>query len=161
MKAVVVYYSLTGNTALVARMIGKALGADMIRLKPEKEIPDSGARKYILGGKSAIFNEKPRLSNLNLSLDGYDTLILGTPVWAGRFAPPVNTFLSEYMIKDKNVYLFATHSPGTATEQCFATMKEKLSRNIIRGTAEFDGVNKMSAKELDDKVRKFCRTMSD
>jgi hypothetical protein len=40
-------------------------------------------------------------------------------------------------------------------------MKEKLSRNIIKGTAEFADVKAMSAKELDDKVRKFCKMITD
>jgi flavodoxin len=161
MKSVVVYYSLTGSTGLVAKMIAERIGADMIKLLPEKEIPVSGAKKYFIGGKSVMLNEKPKLLNEDLNLDGYDTLILGTPIWARCFVPAVNTFLSEYMIKDKNVYLFTVHSPGTNSDQCFAKMKEKLSRNIVRGIAEFEDVKKMSAKELDDKVRKFCRAITD
>lgn len=161
MKSVVVYYSLTGNTGLVAKMIAERIGADMVRLLPEKEVPVSGAKKYIIGGKSVMLNEKPKLLNEDLNLDGYDTLILGTPIWARSYVPAVNTLLSDYRIKGKNVYLFTVHSPGTNTEQCIARMKEKLTRNIIKGTAEFEDVKKMSAKELDDKVRKFCKTITD
>lgn len=161
MKSVVVYYSLTGSTGLIAKMIAERIGADVVKLLPEKEVPASGAKKYILGGKSVMLNEKPKLLNDDLDLDRYDTLILGTPIWARSFVPAVNTFLSEYMIKDKNVYLFSVHSPGSSSDQCFAKMKEKLSRNIIKGTAEFEDVKKMSAKELDDRVRKFCKAITD
>ncbi len=161
MKSVVIYYSLTGNTYLVARMIAERLGADMIRLKPEKDIPDKGSGKYFWGGKSVIFHEKPKLSNGSITLEGYDTLIIGTPVWARSFAPPVDTFFSENMIKGKNIYLFATHSPGSKADKCFTKMREKLSRNLIKGTAEFEEVKKMSAKVLDDKVRKFCKMITD
>ncbi len=161
MKSVIVYYSLTGNTGLVAKMIADRIGADLIKLLPEKEVPASGAKKYLIGGKSVMLNEKPKLLNEDLNLDGYDTLILGTPIWARCFVPAVNTLLSDYMIKDKNIYLFTVHSPGTNSDQCFAKMKEKLSRNIIKGTAEFEDVKKMSAKELDDKVRKFSKLITD
>lgn len=161
MKSVIIYYSLTGNTCLVAKMIAERLGADLIRLKPEKEIPSDKPSRYFLGGKSVLLDEKPKLLNDDLNLEGYDTLIIGTPIWARSFASPVNTFLSDYGIKDKFVYLFATHSPGSSAEKCFAKMKEKLSRNIIKGTAEFEDVKKMSAKELDDKVRRFCKTVTD
>lgn len=161
MKSVLVYYSLTGSTSHVAKMIAERIGADMIKLQPEKEVPASGAKKYIIGGKSVMLNEKPKLLNEDLNLDDYDTLILGTPIWARSFVPAVNTFLSEYMIKGKNVYLFTVHSPGTSSDQCFAKMKEKLRRNIIKGTAEFEDVKKMSAKELDDKVKKFCKAVTD
>jgi len=161
MKSVVIYYSLTGNTNLVAKMIAERIGADMIELKPEKEIPSKGSSKFFLGGKSVMFHEKPKLLNENLSLDGYDTLIIGTPIWARSFTPPVNTFLSENVIKDKTIFFFATHSPGTNTDKCFAKMKEKLTRNRMKGSAGFEDVKKMSAKELDDKVRKFCKQIMD
>lgn len=161
MKSVIVYYSLTGNTDLVAKMVAEKIGADLIKLKPEKEIPSSGFGKYFAGGRNVIFNEKPKLLNENLTLEGYDTLIIGTPIWAGSFTPPINTFLSENIIKDKRIFIFATHSPGSKTEKCFRKMKEKLTRNRIKETIGFDDVKKMSAKELDDKVRKFCKTVTD
>lgn len=161
MKSVIVYYSLTGNTGLVAKMIAERIGADMIRLIPEKEISETGAGKYFKGGKQVIFHETPKLLNNNLDLEGYDTLIIGTPIWARSFTPPVNTFLTGSNIKDKKVYFFATHNPGSSAGKCFAKMKEKLARNHIKGTAEFDDVKKMSAKELDDKVRKFCKMIKD
>lgn len=161
MKSVVVYYSLTGNTSLIARMIAERIGADLIKLKPEKEIPSTGASRYFWGGLSVMSNEKPNLLNDNLNLDGYDTLIIGTPIWAGSFTPPINTFLSDYTIKDKKIYIFATHSPGSKTEKCFTKMKSKLIRNRVKETVGFDDVKKMSAKELDDRVRKFCKTITD
>jgi flavodoxin len=157
MRSAVVYYSLTGNTGLVSKMIAERLGADLIKLQPDKEVPESGAKKYLIGSKSVMLNEKPKLLNEDLNLEGYDTLIIGTPIWARSYVPAVNTFLSEYVIKDKNIYIFTLHGPGMKTEPCYAKMKEKLTRNIIKGTADFEDVKKMSAKELDDKVRKFCR----
>ncbi len=161
MKSVVIYYSLTGNTSLVAKMIAERIEADMIKLKPEKEIPSTGASKYFWGGKSVILNEKPKLLNDNLNLEGYDKLIIGTPIWAGSITPPINAFLSENVIKDKRIFLFATHSPGTNTNKCFAKMKEKLTRNRTYETVGFEDVKKMSAKELDDKVRKFCKAITE
>ena len=161
MKSVVIFYSLTGNTDLVAKMIAERIGADTIKLKPEKEIPTKGSSKFFLGGKSVMFHEKPKLLNEDLSLDQYDTIIIGTPIWARSFTPPINTFLSENELKNKNIYFFATHSPGTNTDKCFGKMKEKLTRNRIKGAEGFEDVKKMGAKELDDKVRKFCKNITE
>ena len=159
MKSVVIYYSLTGNTKLVARMIAEKLGTEPVGLRPEKEISSKGIGKYFFGGMGVIFNSKPKLINEKIQLEEYDTLVIGTPIWAGSFAPPVNTFLSEYVIKDKNIFLFATCAPGTDTGKCFVKMRSILSRNRVRGTACFEDVKKMSAKELDDRVRKFCKVI--
>lgn len=159
MKSVVIYYSLTGNTNLVSRMIADRIGADMIRLTPENEIPSYGCSKYLLGGKSVIFNQKPKLLNEDINLDGYDTLIIGTPIWAGSFTPPINTLLSGSAIKDRDIFLFSTQSPGSSARRCFTKMEQKLAGNRIMKTAEFEDVKKTSATELDDKVRRFCRNI--
>jgi len=160
MKSVVVYFSLEGNTHLVAKMIADRTGADLIRLEPEQEYQSSGFKKYFWGGKSVIFNEKPRLLNDNINLDEYNIIIIGTPIWAGSYSPPINTFLSENEIIHKSIYLFVTHKGGK-TEKCFEKMKGKLLKNQIKGFTEFTNVNQMSAKELDDRVKNFSQTFCD
>lgn len=110
MKALIVYYSLEGNTDLVARKIAEKIGADVIRLVPEKEIPTGNVKKFIWGGKSAVFGERPKLTNEKIPVDEYDTVILGTPVWAGTFTPSLMTFFSQVKFTEKDVYLFACHA---------------------------------------------------
>ena len=95
MKSVVIYYSLEGNTDLVAKMIAERIGADRIRLKPEKDIQSTGASKYLLGGKGVMLNERPKLTNGEINLDQYDTLIIGTPIWASSFTPPLTHFFPK------------------------------------------------------------------
>ncbi len=159
MKSAVIYYSLEGNTDLIAKMISERVGSDLIRLKPESDINPIGSSKYFFGGKSVLLNEKPKLENEPIDLDQYDTLFIGTPIWAGSYTPAINTFLSENTIKNKSIYLFATHRGGSA-DKCFAKMKAKLIRNTIKGTAEFADVKQTSAIELDDRVKKFCQMLS-
>ena len=61
MKIALVYYSLDGNTAFAAEKIGLRLEADIIRLKPVKEYPTEKIAKYFWAGKSASFQESPKL----------------------------------------------------------------------------------------------------
>ncbi|QEZ67642.1 hypothetical protein D4A35_01370 [Paraclostridium bifermentans] len=107
MKNLVVYYSLEGNTKLIAEFIAKEIDADIIELKPKKEFPSSGFRKYVWGGKSVIFKQKPKLMNKEINISKYDNIFLGTPVWAGTYAAPFNTFLDISNINNKNIALFA------------------------------------------------------
>ena len=83
MKALIVYYSMSGNTEYAAGRIAGRLGADLLRLEPEKAYPDSGFRKFFRGGKSAVMAEKPRLRPYQFDAGAYDTIIFGFPVWAG------------------------------------------------------------------------------
>lgn len=95
MKNLIVYYSHDGNTRYIEKLIAERIDADVLELKPKKEFPKEGFKKYFWGGKSAVFNEKPVLLNTLPVLDEYDTIIIGTPIWASTYAPPVNTFISS------------------------------------------------------------------
>ena len=84
MKAIVVYYSLEGNTAYAAEKIAAALGADTLRLQPKKAYPSSGFQKFFWGGKSAVMAEKPALEPYDFRAEDYDCVILGFPVCYDR-----------------------------------------------------------------------------
>jgi len=157
MKAVIVYYSLEGNTKYVVDTIANTINADVIELKPKKVIPNSGFKKFLWGGKSVIFKEKPELLNGKIDLSTYDTVILGTPIWAGTFAPPLRTFLSECSIQGKQIFLFACHAGGGG-DKCFENIKTLIPGNTIKGVADF--VNPLSAEnQAKDKIQAFCNTI--
>lgn len=63
MKSIVVFYSLEGNTRMIAQAIAKETGADLLELRPKQEIPKKGFRKFFWGGKSVVFREQPDLEN--------------------------------------------------------------------------------------------------
>lgn len=159
MKNLVVYYSLEGNTKLIAEFIAKEIGADIIELKPKKEFPSSGFRKYVWGGKSVIFKQKPELMNKETDISKYDNIFLGTPVWAGTYAAPFNTFLDISTINNKNIALFACHGGG-GSEKCFSNFKKELSENIFIGDIELvDPLKKETDSSL-DKVKKWLQTLN-
>ena len=93
MKRIVIYYSLTGNTRQAAAAVAEALHADLLALEPVKPIPEKGAASILTGGGQATFGVCPPLKPLSLDPASYDEIILGTPIWAGKCAAPVRTFL--------------------------------------------------------------------
>ena len=99
MRNLVVFYSLEGNTRLIAESIAKAINADVLELKTKKKYSDKGFKKYFWGGKSVIFKEKPELLYLDKDINQYDNIFIGTPIWVGTYAPPLNTFLKNNKIE--------------------------------------------------------------
>ncbi len=95
MKALVVYYSMSGNTEYVAKSISNKIESDIIKLTPKKEYPSKGFIKFLWGGKSAIMGEMPKLESYEFESDKYDLIIFGTPVWASSFTPPIRTFIND------------------------------------------------------------------
>lgn len=159
MKAVVVYYSLDGSTERFAKRIAEKTGADLIRLKPVKDFPkENGFKKFFLGGMSTIFKQKPKLSNGPLDLSPYDTVVVGTPVWAGGMASPVYSAMRRNSFTDKDVYLFACHAseePG----KCFDQLAALLGGSRIKGQVSFVTSPKGDPAQNDKKADEFCAKM--
>jgi len=136
MNTLVVYFSLDGNTRFISEQIANAANADIVALTTKKRYPTSGFKKYFFGGKSVLFGEKPELTNGHIDWDLYDTIIIGTPVWAGSYAPPMKTFLSKYHIAGKRVAVFACHGGGGA-EKCLERIKKTIPDNEFIGEIDF------------------------
>ena len=101
----VIYYSLEGHTAHLARAIAEAAGADLLALEPEKPLPTRGFLKYLRGGLQALRKEAPPLLPLAKDPAAYRTIFLGTPVWAGQPAPPMRSFLRHHPLRGKRIAL--------------------------------------------------------
>lgn len=118
MKIAIVYYSLTGNIEYVVNYISERIKVDTIKLVPKKEYPNKGLKKFLWGGKSAIMSETPELEEYKFDADKYDYIILATPVWASRFAPPLRTFINDNIekLKTKTIATIVSYSGGGAKE---------------------------------------------
>ncbi len=159
MKIAVVYYSLEGNTKFVAEKIAERLSADLIELKCVKAYPTGKVSKFLWGGKSVTFGEKPALIPYNFNADDYDVVIIGSPVWASKYAPPLKTFFAENDISGKKLGFFVCCAGGK-TDKCFAEMKRDAKHE---GAATLDLVDplKKQSPENDAEIDKFCERIKE
>ena len=107
MKTAVVFFSLEGNTRFVAETLKAIIGAELIELKPVKPYPTGKVSRF-LSGKDAIKRATPQLEPYDFDADAYDTIVIGTPVWAGKPTPPINTFLKENDLSGKRTCFYAS-----------------------------------------------------
>ena len=98
MKTAIVYYSMSGNTAITAEKLAEGTGADLIRIAPEKAYPDRGFRKFLWGGKSAVMAEKPPLRPYDFHAEDFDRVIIGFPVWFPLMVAFFAVLLSVYIV---------------------------------------------------------------
>lgn len=144
-KKLVVYYSLEGNTKVIATTIAEAIGAQLLELKPEKDLSKESFTKYIWGGKQVIFKEKPLLQRYQFDPNSFDTIILGTPVWAGSFAPAINTFLYSHQLKGKRIGIFTCFGGGSGST--YTNLKKLLQGNEFIGEIGFKEPLKNNTEE--------------
>lgn len=153
-KILVVYYSLEGNTRLIAKAISEKLSADILEVKPKKDIDSHSKMKYLIGGKQSVTKEKPELVSYDVNVDDYDILFIGTPVWAWTFAPAIRSFFAKTNLKGKKIALFSCN--GGANGKTFENMKSELSGNEFLGEIEFKDPLKNDGEENVERVKKWA-----
>lgn len=156
MKTLIVYYSLEGNTEYSAGKIAKATGADLLKLIPKKTYPDKGAKKFIWGGKSAVFGETPELEPYNNDISSYNRIIIGFPVWASTFAPPIRTFVTENKdeLKQKDICVFACQA-GNGAEKAFSKLAKLIEKEPFEITGIFIDPKGRPGPEKDSAIDEF------
>ncbi|QSX05596.1 NAD(P)H-dependent oxidoreductase [Sedimentibacter sp. zth1] len=159
MKTLVIFYSLEGNTRFISEIVAKELQADIIELKTVKSFPSTGIKKFVWGGKSVVLKERPELKNKNIDLSDYENIIIGTPIWAGTYAAPFNTFFKQYKFSGKKVAFFACHAGG-GTEKCFKMFKKSLPDNTFVGEIDFIDPLKKDKKENNSKAINWAKSLT-
>lgn len=144
MNRVVIYYSLSGNTKDAAETIKTQLDADIIELKTVKKLSQNNFKKFMIGGMRATFGMCAKLEKIEIDLSKYDEIILGTPIWAGKCVPAINTLLRDKKIADK-VFAIFTVSGGGDNDKCIANLKKRLP-NMKHTIALADCNNELSKK---------------
>lgn len=135
MKSLIVYYSYEGNCEAISKGIQEVTNADILCLQPKKEKKTKSLFRFIWGGMQVYMTKKPELVPYSIDLSQYDTIFIGSPVWFGTYAPPINTFLTENEIKNKKVGIFICS--GNNKRNTFDNFKDALKGNDIIGEIEF------------------------
>jgi len=127
MKSLVVYYSLTGKTKLVAQAIAEALNATLVEItetKPRK----LGAFVYLIGGFGAVMNRGSKINPVNVDLKEYDRIFIGSPTWASRPAPAINSFIYQTNFEGRSIIPFFTMGGEDATK-AVANITAKIEKS--------------------------------
>ena len=101
--------------------------------------------------------ETPELEEYDFDSSKYDYVILGTPVWASSFVPPIRTFVKENKekIKDKIISVFVCYS-GSGANKAVDKLKNYLEINQFdKKIILVDPKDKMS-DEKNKEIEKFC-----
>ncbi|MCR5203936.1 MAG: flavodoxin [Lachnospiraceae bacterium] len=96
----VVFFSATGTTKGIAETIAAVTGADIYEIKAAQEYTsadldygDSNSRTSKEQNDSSV---RPEIGSETISLDGYDTIYIGYPIWWGEEPRIMDTFVENY-----------------------------------------------------------------
>ena len=109
-KKLVVYFSYTGHTKMIVDKIKDKLDCDILKIETVE--PYSTDYDTVVNDEqnSERSNFLPEIKDININLNNYDKIILGTPVWWYRPVPAIRSFLTKYDLTGKTVIPFATNA---------------------------------------------------
>ncbi len=104
-KVLVVYFSRSNNTELMAMEIAKHYDAKLVRLNADKY------RIGFRGWLNAISDAQTKhavITPEKIDVSRYETIFIGSPIWWYSPAPPAWQFVNNNDLANKNIILFNT-----------------------------------------------------
>jgi len=150
MKSLVVYYSLTGKTKLVAQVIAEALNATLVEIKETKP-RKLGPLVYLFGGLAATINRGSKINPIDVDLKQYETIFIGSPVWNSRPAPAINSFIYQTNFEGRSIIPFFTMA-GDSSEKALANITAKIEKSQGKVAGSF-AVTSYKVSEEEIRVR--------
>lgn len=154
MKSIVVYYSVSLQTKIVADMIAKKLKCDILRLTTKEEISPKLLSRYFKGIESMLSKKTDILNEYTFNADDYDRIILGFPNWASNCPPAMKQFIRENDFKDKDIYLFTTYI-ARGGDACVRNVSRNFEASHVKKMAKFSLPSKRTEKYIDNILNHF------
>ena len=134
--AVVVVFSATGNTRGVAGKIAALTGADLREIVPAQPYTDADLN-YSDGGSRTSKEQndpdaRPEIAE-EISLEGYDTVYLGYPIWWGKAPRILCSFVEGHDFDGKTVIPFCTSGSSDIGQSDDALAELAGSGNWLQG----------------------------
>lgn len=136
MSVCIIYHSETGNTRAVAEQVAAASGGDLIAVRDLANYSKVG--RYLKGARRAMRGDSADIEPAAIDVSGYETVVVGTPVWAGSLTPAINAAVGALRgIEGKPTVVFCTSggSPRKTLDTLTAMLEARGAD--VRGAVSF------------------------
>ena len=144
----VTYFSASGVTKKVAEKIAGENGYDIFEIEPVDPYTAEDLDYTNSSSRSTVeMNDKtfrPPIAE-TCDVSGYDTVVIGFPVWWYTAPTIINTFIESVDLSGKTIKAFCT-SGGSGIDKCVSDLQESYPElNFAKGMRFIGNVSK--AKE--------------
>ena len=152
-KILLVYFSHSGNTRVIANHIHKSAGGHSFEIQAVEPYPDDYDACVRQAKEELNSGHKPALKTGVENITSYDVVFIGYPIWWGTIPAPVRTFLSEYDFSGKTIAPFCTHE-GTGLGRSVTDIAKLCARATLLEAVAIRGGD---AKTALDKVAEWLQ----
>ena len=111
-KKLVAFFSASGVTKNVAKILAEATGADLYEIAPKIPYTNADLDWQDKNSRSSVEMRdkasRPEIVNTDAKVEDYDVVFVGFPIWWYVAPTIINTFLEAYDFSGKTIVLFAT-----------------------------------------------------
>lgn len=148
-KVLVLFYSETGTTKMVAEEIQKQIGADIESIEAVEPYTGNFQETIQRGQREMQTGQLPALKPLTKKIADYDVIFLGYPIWFGTYAMPIATLVKEQNFAGKTIVPFCTFGSGGLNTSTDNLKKALPQANIVKGYGLRTARVSAAKKELD------------
>ena len=138
MKIGIIYYSRTGNTKKIAKILEgkikeKKAEVDLI------EIEHVNRPGFFKAGRASMKQQELPIKNTDFDMRKYDVIHVGSPTWNKRPSPFIITFINKAgKMKGKKIAIFGTGmSPISIRYQFKEIIKNNLEKAVLKSLIVF------------------------
>ena len=136
-QMLVTYFSWSGSTKNLAEEIQRQTNADIYRIEPLVPYTDDyQTLAYQISNKEKEENARPALKDTLSTLNDYDIIFVGCPVWWFDAPMIIHSFLEckDYHFEGKTIIPFCTHA-GSGLSSTISSIEK-----ICTGATVLDGL---------------------
>lgn len=152
-KVLVLYYSQTGNTKMVAEEMANRLGADIEEIVMVNPYDTDFQATIEQCKKDREAGVTPEIQPVKADLSKYGVIFLGYPVWFGTYAPPVAKWLEGVDLSGKKVVPFCTFGSGGLESSVKDLRQCQPTANVLDGY----GVRAARLEAMPEEVDQFLK----
>lgn len=124
-----------GTTEYLGRIIQEQVGGDIYPINTKNNYPVDFDELVDLNHQEMAAKYQPELQGKALSLEQYDTVFIGYPVWANTVPQAIVSFIAENNLRGKRVIPFCTHD-GYSSGRSYADIRKLCADSeVLNGIA--------------------------
>ncbi len=162
-KEIIIYFSRSGSTELLAAKIAKITGADVLEIVVDKPYPGNYRQTLSRANFERQTESYPELKMAVPNLDQYECVYLGFPIWAMTLAHPMTAFLFDYgnQLKQKQIIPFMSeggYGQGNSVQQISQILRQRgVKADIFPRPLVIDG-NKVD--RADYQIERWLKSLN-
>ena len=124
----VTWYSRSGSTETVARALAERLGGDAAPILTSASY--GGAGGFIRGVWDSLRRRAPAIQT-DSDPAAYRLVVVAGPIWAGKPAAPLRSFLRRYGPRAKSIAAVCVSGSGGAYPAAFAEIEDLAGSRLV------------------------------